>query len=218
MFYCLRFETSLFVASYDSQVHGGGIRPRLHTGFSRTSELVPVIISRLGPCRKHRSLLYSNRFFGNVFFLRRRYPVTAVYTCLLRISYLAKDVVLLFVSRSLPSNGSTRYNILEALQQREFLSGDWRENTKFRQSPLLCAKTSGKMCCNAWELHTNIAHIAACTGFRTYVDWELFAHVSEFYNALKPVTLFNTLYLHTRRVNLKCVDKFWGTARTETRK
>jgi hypothetical protein len=28
----LRFETFLFVASYDSQGHGGGIRPRLHTG------------------------------------------------------------------------------------------------------------------------------------------------------------------------------------------
>jgi hypothetical protein len=32
VFYCLRFETSLFVASYDSQGHGGGIRPRLYTG------------------------------------------------------------------------------------------------------------------------------------------------------------------------------------------
>jgi hypothetical protein len=32
VFYCLRFETSLFVASYDSQGHGGGIRPHLHTG------------------------------------------------------------------------------------------------------------------------------------------------------------------------------------------
>jgi hypothetical protein len=31
IFYCLRFETSLFVASYDYQGHGGGIRPRLHT-------------------------------------------------------------------------------------------------------------------------------------------------------------------------------------------
>jgi hypothetical protein len=30
IFYCLRFETSLFVASYDSQGYGGGIRPRLH--------------------------------------------------------------------------------------------------------------------------------------------------------------------------------------------
>jgi hypothetical protein len=34
IFYCLTFETSLFVASYDSQGHGGGIRPRLHTGIS----------------------------------------------------------------------------------------------------------------------------------------------------------------------------------------
>jgi hypothetical protein len=32
IFYCLRFETSLSVASYDSQGHGGGIRTRLHTG------------------------------------------------------------------------------------------------------------------------------------------------------------------------------------------
>jgi hypothetical protein len=29
IFYFLRFETSLFVSSYDSQGHGGGIRPRL---------------------------------------------------------------------------------------------------------------------------------------------------------------------------------------------
>jgi hypothetical protein len=34
IFYCLTFETSLFVASYDSQDHGGGIRSRLHTGIS----------------------------------------------------------------------------------------------------------------------------------------------------------------------------------------
>jgi hypothetical protein len=32
--YCLTFETSLFVASYDSQGHGGGIRSRFHTGIS----------------------------------------------------------------------------------------------------------------------------------------------------------------------------------------
>jgi hypothetical protein len=30
--YCLRFETSLFVTSYDSQGYGGGIRHRLHKG------------------------------------------------------------------------------------------------------------------------------------------------------------------------------------------
>jgi hypothetical protein len=35
IFYCLTFETSLFVASYDSQGHGGGIRPRLHSGGNK---------------------------------------------------------------------------------------------------------------------------------------------------------------------------------------
>jgi hypothetical protein len=33
VFHCLRFETSLFVASYDSQGYGGSIRSRLHTGY-----------------------------------------------------------------------------------------------------------------------------------------------------------------------------------------
>jgi hypothetical protein len=32
IFYCLRFESSIFVVSYDSQGYGGGIRPHLHTG------------------------------------------------------------------------------------------------------------------------------------------------------------------------------------------
>jgi hypothetical protein len=34
IFYCHIFETSLFVAFYDSQGCGGGIRPRLHTGLT----------------------------------------------------------------------------------------------------------------------------------------------------------------------------------------
>jgi hypothetical protein len=38
VFYCLRFDISLFVASYDSQGHGGGIRPRHHTGFNNSSQ------------------------------------------------------------------------------------------------------------------------------------------------------------------------------------
>jgi hypothetical protein len=40
IYYCPRFETSLFVASYDSQGHGGGIRPRprLHTLTESESE------------------------------------------------------------------------------------------------------------------------------------------------------------------------------------
>jgi hypothetical protein len=38
IYYCLRFETSLSVASYDSQGHGGGIRTRLHTGEETVSK------------------------------------------------------------------------------------------------------------------------------------------------------------------------------------
>jgi hypothetical protein len=34
IFYCLRFETSIFVAFYDSQGHDGGIGPRFHTGLN----------------------------------------------------------------------------------------------------------------------------------------------------------------------------------------
>jgi hypothetical protein len=34
VFHCLRFEISLFVASYDWQGYGGGIRPRLHTAVA----------------------------------------------------------------------------------------------------------------------------------------------------------------------------------------
>jgi hypothetical protein len=34
IFYCLRFETSLFVASYDSQGYGGGIDPASTWGFN----------------------------------------------------------------------------------------------------------------------------------------------------------------------------------------
>jgi hypothetical protein len=33
-FYCVRFESFLFVASNDSQGYEGGIRPRLHTGYN----------------------------------------------------------------------------------------------------------------------------------------------------------------------------------------
>jgi hypothetical protein len=39
IFYCLRFETSLSVDSYDSQGYGGGIRLRLHTGEIPTNRL-----------------------------------------------------------------------------------------------------------------------------------------------------------------------------------
>jgi hypothetical protein len=56
-FYCLRFETSLFVASYDSQGHGGGVRRRLHTGQEELIAYVPLI--RHGPHRKRRFQQFS---------------------------------------------------------------------------------------------------------------------------------------------------------------
>jgi hypothetical protein len=43
LFYRLRFETSLFIASYDSQGHGGGIRPRLHTLTFLAFARVPLL-------------------------------------------------------------------------------------------------------------------------------------------------------------------------------
>jgi hypothetical protein len=39
IFYCLRFGTSLFVAFYDLQDYGGGVRPSLHKG----SRYIPSI-------------------------------------------------------------------------------------------------------------------------------------------------------------------------------
>jgi hypothetical protein len=59
IFYSFRFETSLFVASYDSQGHCGGIRPRLHTGEFFWSR-----------CESQESeLLYDWRFIANQFVL-----------------------------------------------------------------------------------------------------------------------------------------------------
>jgi hypothetical protein len=54
IFYCLRFETSHFAASYDSHGYGGGIRPRLHTGFDHKSK---------------SELLYDWRFTASQFVL-----------------------------------------------------------------------------------------------------------------------------------------------------
>jgi hypothetical protein len=48
IFYCLRFETSLFVASYDSQGHGGSIRSRLHMGMTFFSVGVGCSLYSLG--------------------------------------------------------------------------------------------------------------------------------------------------------------------------
>jgi hypothetical protein len=60
IFYCLRFETSLFVASYDSQGHGAGVQPRLHTGTpssNHTLSLSYMVAARTTQCRKHSSTM-----------------------------------------------------------------------------------------------------------------------------------------------------------------
>jgi hypothetical protein len=58
IFYCLTFETSLFVASYDSQGHGGGIRSRLHTGMPILVSIFLLITPLHGPSIKHRFQQY----------------------------------------------------------------------------------------------------------------------------------------------------------------
>jgi hypothetical protein len=62
IFYCLRFETSLTVSSYDSQGHGGGIRPHLHTGKygaqdkSQTHIATDITVSLWGTLSDERPL------------------------------------------------------------------------------------------------------------------------------------------------------------------
>jgi hypothetical protein len=52
---------------------------------------------------------------------------------------------------------------------------------------LKCMETTQNICCRG---HTHIAHITAGIGFWTYVDWYFFAHLSEYYTSLKPITIF----------------------------
>jgi hypothetical protein len=67
-----------------------------------------------------------------------RYPAMAAYTSLLKICCLAANIVLLYVSRSLPSNGSTPYNIFSIYSQSVlFLLGFLTEILcKFLVSPI----------------------------------------------------------------------------------
>jgi hypothetical protein len=53
----------LFVASYDSQGHGGGIKPRLHT-YKLFASTVLLMTCRHGPYRKHRFHSYWSTVLG----------------------------------------------------------------------------------------------------------------------------------------------------------
>jgi hypothetical protein len=63
IFYCLRFETSLFVTSYDSQGYGGGIRLRLHTGFIPHPHDSGNNSRNMGPCINCYFALFSSLMF-----------------------------------------------------------------------------------------------------------------------------------------------------------
>jgi hypothetical protein len=107
IFYCLRFETSLFVASYDSRGYGGGIRPRLHTGLNYDLNFVALIIPRHGPT-ENTTLLLLRVCWG--FHVIVNEPVHWCTGCC-----LATAVVSLFVSRFLPNSWSVRRNIKRRL-------------------------------------------------------------------------------------------------------
>jgi hypothetical protein len=69
--YCLRFETSLFVASYDTHDYGGGIRPRLRTLLAEWPQLHSLQPLLHGQSIKHRFQQYlcccvRIRFSGNM--------------------------------------------------------------------------------------------------------------------------------------------------------
>jgi hypothetical protein len=118
IFYCLRFETSLFITSYDSQGHGGGIRPRLHC---RTL----LIITLHKPCTENMSrdhhpasplarwLLPSN---GLIMDLQKTCHVTVTHSCVTsprtQKKHCSSIIGRVCVFRALHSKGFTCHNII----------------------------------------------------------------------------------------------------------
>jgi hypothetical protein len=100
IFYCLRFETSLFVASYDSQDDAENIRPRPHTGYFRLYQTLLLITSSDGPHRKHFRV-HSKPIVTCVFF--------STGTCLFIRSLETGWITQLFICL-LHSNECTCYN------------------------------------------------------------------------------------------------------------
>jgi hypothetical protein len=95
IFYCLRFETSLFVASYDSQGQGGGIRPRLHTGMTSSSDfcIFTSPFSRLNMRHRSQELNFSRASFAVLWTIRcRGYRFSTVKLTLLAVNHNTKSV------------------------------------------------------------------------------------------------------------------------------
>jgi hypothetical protein len=95
-FCCLGFEISFFVAFYDSQGHGGGIRPRLHTGIEHIAPTVLVITTRHGPHRKHRS---------SIVFVSIAAVTCLPSRCLETAATRTTENTVLQLLRALPNNG-----------------------------------------------------------------------------------------------------------------
>jgi hypothetical protein len=123
VFYCLRFETFLFVASYDSQGHGGGIRPRLHTAkqsravaycWQPASTVTLGIEPRWDPWQLQLTTYPAYNILARI---AQKTPLLIVvvqsfpleHVCL-RSRYSVTALVYMLMSRSLSSNGSTCYN------------------------------------------------------------------------------------------------------------
>jgi hypothetical protein len=85
IFYSLRFETSHVVASYDSQGHGGGIRPRLHS-----TELF-FITTLHGPRRKE-PLYCSEGVFTAPLHSNGSYSIVACVFVAAGMCYVAMNV------------------------------------------------------------------------------------------------------------------------------
>jgi hypothetical protein len=109
IFYCLRFETSLFVASYDSQLYGGGILTRLHTGLWKLKISDSPLWRRVKPLCTDQ---VENTVSKNTSIVAC--VSVAAGTCL-PSSCLEAALVYLLISRSLHRDGSARYIIISQL-------------------------------------------------------------------------------------------------------
>jgi hypothetical protein len=126
IFYSLRVEISIFVASYDSQGHGGAVRPRLHTGFRCPRTPWPLY-------RLRTNHIENTSHSCSVLFTR--YPATS---CLSRI-YLRGNLF----PEPLPSNVTPYYNIknyIWALNRLRALSITTMKPSKLAQTVTFLAR------------------------------------------------------------------------------